>query len=195
MNSRESILNAVRKNQPEASPLPDISGIGHSGDHSLELFISKVEGAGGKAIPVRGYEDIIKMVATEFEHLTRTVTTIPALSSIAEVKMGTEAHQLADVDLAILPGQFGVAENGAVWVTEELMHERVLPFICQNLALVINKADILPTLHEAYDRISNMEYGFAAFIAGPSKTADIEQSLVLGAHGPKNMLVFILSNE
>jgi L-lactate dehydrogenase complex protein LldG len=47
-------------------------------------------------------------------------------------------------------------------------------------------------MHEAYDKIGNVDYGFGVFIAGPSKTADIEQSLVLGAHGPKSMTVFFI---
>ncbi|HXB07491.1 MAG TPA: LUD domain-containing protein, partial [Puia sp.] len=38
-------------------------------------------------------------------------------------------------------------------------------------------------------------YGFATFIAGPSKTADIEQSLVLGAHGPRSLTVFLLDDH
>ncbi|MNW08326.1 Lactate utilization protein C [compost metagenome] len=50
-------------------------------------------------------------------------------------------------------------------------------------------------MHEAYQKIADSVYGFGTFIAGPSKTADIEQSLVLGAHGPKNMTVFILAGR
>jgi L-lactate dehydrogenase complex protein LldG len=46
-------------------------------------------------------------------------------------------------------------------------------------------------MHEAYEQIGNSDYGFGTFIAGPSKTADIEQSLVLGAHGAMTMTVFI----
>jgi L-lactate dehydrogenase complex protein LldG len=47
-------------------------------------------------------------------------------------------------------------------------------------------------MHEAYSKIGEQQYGFGVFIAGPSKTADIEQSLVLGAHGPRSMTVFLL---
>ncbi|MNR49650.1 Lactate utilization protein C [compost metagenome] len=50
----------------------------------------------------------------------------------------------------------------------------------------------MPTMQQAYQRIGNMEYGFGTFIAGPSKTADIEQSLVLGAHGARGLIVFLL---
>ena len=77
------------------------------------------------------------------------------------------------------------------------MIERALPFIAQNLALVIRKKDVVVNMHAAYERIGgmNLEYGFATFIAGPSKTADIEQSLVLGAHGPKSMTVFLVDEE
>ena len=70
--------------------------------------------------------------------------------------------------------------------------ERVLPFITQHLVLIVNKADILPTLHEAYETIGQQQYGYGTFIAGPSKTADIEQSLVLGAHGSRSLWVFLM---
>ena len=78
---------------------------------------------------------------------------------------------------------------------KQRMIERAVPFICQHLALIIEKKDIVPSMHEAYDRIASSVYGFGTFIAGPSKTADIEQSLVLGAHGPRSMVAFILDTN
>ena len=72
---------------------------------------------------------------------------------------------------------------------------RVLPFIAQHIAVVVNKENVVATMHDAYDKIGDVDYGYAAFIAGPSKTADIEQSLVLGAHGPKTMTVFLINSE
>jgi L-lactate dehydrogenase complex protein LldG len=101
-----------------------------------------------------------------------------------------DPHDLADVDFAVMPGRFGVAENGAVWVTDEGVKHRAVYFIAQHLALVISAADILDNMHQAYERLAFDKPGFGVFISGPSKTADIEQSLVIGAHGPRSLTVF-----
>ena len=71
--------------------------------------------------------------------------------------------------MAIISTHFAVAENGSVWVTEELIKERVLPFICQHLVAIVDSKNILPTMHDAYNKIGEADYGFGSFIAGPSK--------------------------
>ncbi len=110
-------------------------------------------------------------------------------------------HAFADVDVAIAPGEFAVAENAAVWVTDHKMSRRVLYFLCQHLILVVPTKAIVDHMHAAYERIAaapeNGEpaFGepiFGVFISGPSKTADIEQSLVVGAHGPRSLTVCLL---
>ncbi len=91
----------------------------------------------------------------------------------------TDPHTLRDVDLAIIKGEFAVAENGAVWVKEENCRHRALYFITQKLMIVVPKDHIVAT----HPSVAFVENGFGIFISGPSKTADIEQSLVIGAHG------------
>jgi len=98
---------------------------------------------------------------------------------------------LADVEVLEIDGEFGVAENGAIWLTEEAFPHRVAPFICQHL--VINVSEIVPNMHVAYARLGGVKSGFGLFLAGPSKTADIEQSLVIGAHGARSLTVVIRS--
>jgi L-lactate dehydrogenase complex protein LldG len=106
-----------------------------------------------------------------------------------------DPHQLESVDFAILPGRFAVAENGAVWVTDEGVKQRVIFFIVQHLALVVPASEIVHNMHQAYERLAFARPGFGAFISGPSKTADIEQSLVIGAHGPRSLTVFCVGAD
>jgi L-lactate dehydrogenase complex protein LldG len=91
-----------------------------------------------------------------------------------------------------LPGRFAVAENGAVWVTDAGVKHRAVAFIVQHLALVVPAGEIIDNMHLAYERLTFNDAGFGAFISGPSKTADIEQSLVIGAHGPRSLTVFCI---
>jgi len=100
--------------------------------------------------------------------------------------------ELENIDVAVIPAQLGVAENGAVWVTERDCVHRVLPFITQHLVIVLHKNTIVPTMHEAYHNIKVNETGFGVFIAGPSKTADIEQSLVIGAQGARSLTIVLI---
>jgi L-lactate dehydrogenase complex protein LldG len=188
MTSRERILEAVKKNQPAGIDAPELKAFPSSFPSAIEKFKTVLVTIGGAVIEVSNQEAIAEYVARNFPEAKRIVN----LTTAAMPDPSADPHLLENVDLAILPGAFGVAENGAVWITDEKMGDRALPFICANLALVVRQQDIIPTLHQAYERIGTAEYNLGTFIAGPSKTADIEQSLVLGAHGPKSMTVFLL---
>lgn len=191
--SREAILAAIKKNQPEYQELPDLSGFSHAEAGEPAAFKKVVESLGGQVFEISSFTEIQPLVAEHYTDLSKVVAIQDAYLPGAATGWQTgDGRQLEQVDLAIIPGQLGVAENGAIWVTEKEMEVRVLPFITQHLALVISKDAILPTMHDAYARIGGPENGFGAFIAGPSKTADIEQSLVLGAHGAKSLTVFII---
>ena len=96
---------------------------------------------------------------------------------------------LAEIEVLEIDGEFGVAENGAIWLSEEALPHRVAPFICQHL--VINVKKIVPHMHAAYEELGKVNSGFGLFLSGPSKTADIEQSLVIGAHGARSLTVVI----
>ena len=136
---------------------------------------------------------MIPLLKEQYPDARRIVSNCPELEPLAELATKySDPHSLENVDVAVLRAHFGVAENGSCWITEDLLAERVLPFITQHLVLIINKKDIVPDMHAAYARIADAQYGFGTFIAGPSKTADIEQSLVLGAHGPRSMMVFLV---
>jgi len=196
MSSRDQILANVKKNQPPASPLPNVGGVQTLPEGDLVAkFTTVLQGIGGQVVPVKQWDDIADHIAKQFLPASRKINLIQELAGSHPVAILEERpHQLENVTLALLRGHFAVAENGAVWLTDVRLGDRALPFICEHLALVVQANTLVPTMHEAYERINNeAAYQFGTFIAGPSKTADIEQSLVLGAHGAKTLTLFLMS--
>lgn len=192
-SSRAAILSAVKANQPALMELPAIRNFDQGFSDVVAKFAEVLTAIGGNVNMVKDYDEVLSILKTRFEGVKRIVTTVSQLSSLTEESIGDEdAHTLDDVDLAIISSPLAVAENGSVWITDDHVPQRVLPFITQHLAVVVHKEALVSSMHEAYDKIGNADYGFGVFIAGPSKTADIEQSLVLGAHGPKSMTVFLI---
>ncbi|MFD3003760.1 lactate utilization protein C [Pontibacter toksunensis] len=197
MSSRDSILAAVARNQPARLPLPEMPAFFTGEVNPVGKFTTVAVSIGSKVFRVQNVEEVKQILLKEHSGASRIVSAFPEFSDVAEtnVAAGADPHALADVDLAVLPAQLGVAENGALWVTDAQLPLRVLPFICQHLALVVPRQRLVPLMQQAYEVIAAQEYGFGTFIAGPSKTADIEQSLVLGAHGARSLSVFILEEE
>lgn len=193
MSSREKILAAVMQNQPPLSPLPDISMFKVTEVEIASKYTDTFTGIGGQVISVTLLDAIKEIIPEHFDTKKRFVTTLSELTDIAELISGeVDPHSYDDVELAIIKARFAVAENGAVWLTENVMGQRIIPYICQHLAVIVTEDSLVSTMHDAYEKIASEDYGFGGFIGGPSKTADIEQALVLGAHGPLSMTIFLI---
>jgi len=104
-------------------------------------------------------------------------------------------ERLEETEVAVIEGRVGVAENGAVWIDPQERYPRALLTLAEKLIVVLPKEHIVATMHEAYDKIDMGLISYGVFISGPSKTADIEQALVLGAHGAISLEVWIIQEE
>jgi L-lactate dehydrogenase complex protein LldG len=191
VTSRDKILAAIQQNQPAFKPLPDKLFEPLVYEDALTQFTNVLQGIGGKVARIASSDVVADYLAANYTESNHYVTTIPILTNIAQVTGNEIPHDFNTVEVAVIAGQFGVAENGAVWVTEEQLKVRALPFIAQNLVILLHESQLVHNMQQAYDRIGQANYGYGVFIAGPSKTADIEQSLVLGAHGAKSLTILI----
>jgi L-lactate dehydrogenase complex protein LldG len=194
MSSKGEILKRIKQNQPTIlTDLPDLNLLGLEQFNVLDMYKTVLKNIGGHVVEVANYTEIIAYVKANYKMEKRIISTIAQLSEIAQLDWTSDdPHSLEDVELNVIKAHFGVAENSALWLTDDVLGQRVSPFIAQYLAIIVSKKNIVPTMQQAYDRIGDQEYGFGTFIAGPSKTADIEQSLVLGAHGARGLTVFLL---
>ena len=80
----------------------------------------------------------------------------------------------------------GLADTGSVLIVDGALHASLIPEI--HIA-VLKQSDILPSLPDAMHLINVTRA--AVFVTGPSRTADIEMTLTIGVHGPKEIRVFL----
>ncbi len=204
MSSKDAILSSLRRNRPASAEMPALDHAWTAYDDPRAKFIEVLEAIGGKVIVARSGADLNGQLQ-QFPQLAaakKVVSLVPGVGlPNVDASEVASPHGLADIDVAILGGEFGVAENAAVWVTDRQVSLRVLFFLCQHLILVVHGSKIVDHMHAAYARIAATQNGrpfaeplFGAFIAGPSKTADIEQSLVIGAHGPRSLTVCLVDS-
>lgn len=193
MSSRNDILNSVKRNIKAQHDLPyldNITGIRY--ENVLQQFIEISKAVGGDAIVLEDgadLNDVVKKLYPEAKMIA---------SNLGEVKIATvnpdnvaDPHELNGIDLGIVKGEIGVAENGCVWIPQNVK-QKVVYFISEYLVIVLDKKNLVNNMHEAFKKLKFSEYGFGTFISGPSKTADIEQALVVGAHGAKGVTVILV---
>lgn len=195
MGSRETILARAKANKPDLLELPIVNpDVFADGRTVFEEFTKKVEIAGGNVFEATSNEHIMVQVKAIFPDAKVNFSTLTGVKDFNSIPLEflKNPHKLEDLDILILESTLGVAENGALWLADKQLPSRVLPFITKHLVLVLNKENIVPFLHQAYSKLATQQADFGVFISGPSKTADIEQSLVIGAHGALSMSVFLV---
>jgi L-lactate dehydrogenase complex protein LldG len=197
MSAREKILEAIFMNKPVLSALPDMPEKNHEHTEAATVaFENTLRTIGGTVHRISSLEPIRQHLAEMKrgeEFIVNMISDIGEINS--EIKRDSRADFLEPVHTVYLKSGLGVAENGAVWLDETDMHNRLLPFICQHLIILLKKEDIVGTMFDAYRKVQIDRQGFGLFLAGPSKTADIEQSLVIGAHGARSVCIYLINEN
>lgn len=195
MSKKEDILKKYRSNIHERFEMPDLSDITPiTYKEPLSQFIEMSKNVGGNIIEVKENQDINALVKELYPDAKEIA------SNLSEITIATRnpdtienAQALNGTDVGIIRGMFGVAENGCIWIPQQ-MKEKAVCFISENIVILLRKSQIVNNMHEAYKQIAfDSKYdGYGTFISGPSKTADIAQVLVMGAQAARSVTILLM---
>ncbi len=200
MNSRDHILTEIKRNRPPEVLLPERGK--HAGDSAAlqaeGSLVSRFE-----SVSIRISSEVLHVARSDWDSLLvgqfggerRIASTISGADfGNLRIEPDMDPKSLSPLDVLVCQGDFGVAENGAVWIQDSALMVRAAPFLAEHLVIILDRTQMVATMHEAYSRLQTNLGMFGMFVAGPSKTADIEQSLVVGAQGPRRNTIVLLSD-
>ena len=194
MNSKDAILANIKKNIRHTYDKPEINIPGIHYPDVIQQFIDISETVGGKVEKLAQDDDVNDLIKRCYPDAKKIASSLPEIT-IATTNPNTvkQAQDLNDTEATVVRGEWGVAENGCIWIPQAAK-EKAAYFICEYLVILLSSKRIVHNMHEAYQKIQFNDYGFGTFISGPSKTADIEQALVMGAQSARGVTI-ILTDE
>ena len=191
MSYKEELLAKLRANTRTQYDMPSTAVNGITYADTVAQFIEMSKTVGSNVVVAAPGESLEDIVRRAYPDAKTVASNLPQIT-IATKNPDTvaEAQDLNGTDVGVVAGRIGVAENGCVWIPQT-MKEKAVCFISEYLVIVLPKSCIVNNMHEAYEQVEMTDYGFGTFISGPSKTADIEQALVMGAQAARGVTVVI----
>lgn len=204
--SRNRILETLKKNTPDKrSPLPETKDFSFLyADTILDkvvYFAEELVKTKGKLVYCDNQEDLQKKLALLFKQnnwdsIFCLDEDIQAILMDSEIPFASANDDMITIQAGITKCEFLVARFGSVVLSSrQLSGRRLGAFSPVHIVLAYTSQvvseldDALGGLHEKYNGMPSM----VTFITGPSRTADIEKTLVMGAHGPKDLIVFLVN--
>ena len=139
-NSRENIFAAIRANLPRQKvEHPEIPAFQRPAASLKALFEEHLKEAGGIAHDVGSVAEAEAKLRALHPEAKVICSAVPEIAGTRRVETVRDPHELADVDVGVVRAKFGVAESGAVWLTQEDLVVNALGFLSQHLVVLLDQ--------------------------------------------------------
>jgi L-lactate dehydrogenase complex protein LldG len=198
---RAAVARRLGEHPSNLIPARGVGGV----EHRLGVFTAMMEAVGGSVEILEDINDVPHAVSAYLRqanlpaHIRRGSDGV--LAKLPWHRAGTlevVEGRAEESDRAAVTRAFAaVAESGTVIQVSGAENPTTLNFLPEAHVVVLEAKDLMASYEEVWKRLRE-RYGEGAMprsvnmISGPSRTADIEQTIVRPAHGPKNMHVIVV---
>lgn len=191
MGSKEDILARLKKHAVDQVERPEMTFEPLTFSDPLVQFEKIMKVVGGNCVVLEKGQDVNEVIRNVFPDAKSIASNLPEVTC-ATVNPDTldDPRELNGTDVGVIRGDFGILENGMVWINQRTRY-KALFFISEALVILLDRNRLVNNMHEVYKQPAFDDFGYGCFISGPSKTADIEQALVIGAHGARAVTVIL----
>jgi L-lactate dehydrogenase complex protein LldG len=177
----------------------------------LQQFKKELELVSGECHLAADWDEMVSFVANMLDDLNPSSVAIAGNAEIFRLKEklqqqndaitfvaaqsldgASRKHELAQIPFAIATANFAIADTGTIAVCYDDVKSSLPFFLADVVFVLIHEGDVVANQFELIQRIDRNKAKNMVFITGPSRTADIEKVLVLGAHGPHRLVVGVL---
>jgi L-lactate dehydrogenase complex protein LldF len=168
---------------------------------ALERFVEMVHSVGGQCHQVDDHREVLDHILQELDVSSFVCSDAALLRDVrpegrVRVEANAERSELLRADAGISTAQWGIAETGTLVLMSDDERHRLASLLPPVHIAVLSRSRIVATLDDAFASVGREkpeEMSRAiTFITGPSRTADIELTLVVGVHGPGVLHVIVI---
>jgi L-lactate dehydrogenase complex protein LldG len=207
--SKEKILKKIRKalihkSTQEIGDVDKDSEVFNISEEPLEIqFAQNFSALNGKFVFCENEEEFIESFSflakdNQWENIFTLEPEIMSMLQKGNIRFSDKEEDLLKTDIGLTFCECLIARTGSVMVTSKQASGRRIPVysnfhvvVAYTSQLVSNVKDGLKLIREKY---VNQLPSMISTITGPSRTADIEKTLVQGAHGPREIFVFLIDD-
>lgn len=206
MSARERILGRLARSgagtpspAPEDAPLPSVPRGPATGPDPGQWFVERAQRLGSEIVTVSRLDRAPAVVARWLGErgLARRGVVWPALAGLAwsEAGIALQARAAHGDDPVGVTGTFAaIAETGTLMLLSGAGTPASVSLLPETHVALVRRDQIVPTMEAAFARM-RAQHGEAPrainFVSGPSRTADVEQTITVGAHGPRRVLIVL----
>lgn len=134
-------------------------------------------------------------ICKSIQESIETVNTNVKFTIANDLKPLERKEKISKINTAIVYADFAVSEIGSLVFLYDNSKTSYPHFLCDYVIAIVNSKNIFPNQFTLFENINTEQSKNMVFVTGPSRTADIEKVLVLGAHGPRKLTVIAIENE